>query len=112
MSLEILLFLGKETNYQLDLQVFKQINSTQKNMINYLQTKYPRGGKAFVPGDLMSIFKNFNMVEHQSNDILRNANIAFVDPSNIEIVNTIKLLFNTVIDELDEKFPYFQKFMQ
>lgn len=80
MSLEILMFLGNQTNYVLDYDVFKQINSIQKNMINYLQMKYPRGGKAFVPGDLMKIFKNFNMVEHSSCDILRNMNIAFTNP--------------------------------
>ena len=50
MSLEVLRFVGEETDFEFGLNVIKLINITQKNMLDYLQTKYPRGGKAFVPG--------------------------------------------------------------
>lgn len=50
MSLEVLRFIGEQTNFNFDLNVLREINIAQRNMLDYFQTKYPRGGKAFVPG--------------------------------------------------------------
>ena len=39
--------------------------------------KYPRGTQSFVPGDLMSVFKEFDLSEDIEFDILKNSNTYF-----------------------------------
>ena len=73
--------------------------------------KYPRGGQSFVSGDLMKMFKSFSMVEHPKNDLLRNANIYFGRKKREDLICDLKKFFNTIIDELDEQFPKFQKLL-
>ena len=52
------------------------------------------------------------MTDHPDNDILKNAGISFTDASEGKIIQTIKTIFNTILDEIDEKFPIFQKLLQ
>lgn len=112
MSLEILESFGTVNSYKFRKDTFKKFNKAQSVLIGYLKMKYPRGGNTFVPGDLMKIFKSFDMVEYPENDILRNAGISFTDSSTKEIVHKLKVFLNSLLDELDEKFPIFQNLLQ
>jgi hypothetical protein len=47
--------------------------------VGYLKMKYPRGAQTFVPGDLMKVFKEFDISENLEFDILRNSNTYFGD---------------------------------
>ena len=44
--------------------------------------KYPRGGQSFVPGDLMAVFKAFDLSEDIEFDIVKNAGIYFGSDSD------------------------------
>ena len=62
MSLEILKIIGEKTNHEYSLDIFKIFNKSQRTLLGYLKIKFPRGGQTFVPGDLMKVFKTFDMV--------------------------------------------------
>ena len=81
MNLDILRKIGEKNGFNYHIDTFKKINKAQKLLLAYLKMKYPRGGNTFVPGDLVKVFKSFDMVEYPENDILRNAGICFTDPS-------------------------------
>lgn len=59
--MNILKVIGKKTNHKFDDTLFKQVNKLQKNLVGYLKMKYPRGAQTFVPGDLMKVFKEFDI---------------------------------------------------
>ena len=112
MSLKVLKVIARKTNYSYPLSVFKLFNKTQRKLISYLKMKYPRGGPTFVPGDLAKKFQNFNMVENPDNDILRNARICFFEEDEKNISLKLKVMFNSIIEELNSKFPKFQALLQ
>ena len=104
-SLNVLKLIGSKTNYEYDPGVLKKFNNLQISMLGYLKMKYPRGGKSFVPAELMKEFKDFDMVEEPENDILRQAGIYFGSGEEKVLAKTLKKFFNKIIDELDSQFP-------
>lgn len=98
MTLDILHVVGLKTNFEYSLDIFKNFNRSQSVLINYIKEKYPRAGNIFVPGDLMKVFPEFNMVERPENDMLRNAGICFLDANIESIIKKLKQFFNILID--------------
>lgn len=45
--------------------------------MGYLKIKYPRQAENFVPGDLMTVFKDFDNTEDIQFDILKNSKTYF-----------------------------------
>jgi hypothetical protein len=74
--------------------------------------KYPRGGQSFVPGDLMAVFKEFDLSEDLEFDILKNANIYFGSEKDSEVSRDIKTFLNKLMNETDVNYPKFEKMMQ
>ena len=62
-NLNILKVASRKSGHKFNPSIFKQINKLQKNLVGYLKMKYPRGGQSFVPGDLMAVFKEFDITE-------------------------------------------------
>lgn len=73
--------------------------------------KFPRAGNIFVSGDLSEKFISFDEVENPKNDILSNAGVHFTDSEDAKIIKEIKIFFNKMMNELDEKYPTFQSLM-
>lgn len=74
--------------------------------------KYPRAGNVFVSCELADIFKPFDNSDHPKHDILIKSTVNFRDANDLSIIKNIKTFFNKLIEELDAKFPIFQKLMQ
>lgn len=74
--------------------------------------KYPRGGQSFVPGDLMAVFKEFDLSEDIEFDIVKNADTYFGSDEDESLSREIKLFLNKLMTELDSCYPRFEKIMQ
>lgn len=99
LAFDIFKVVGEKTNYQFQIDLFKNFNKSQNVLIGYLKQKYPRAGNIFVPGDMNQVFKDFNMCDdNPENDLLRKAGICFTDSSNEQIIKKLKLLFNTLLE--------------
>lgn len=75
--MNILKVASRKNQHKFNPTLFKQINKLQKNLVGYLKMKYPRGGQSFVPGDLMNVFREFDLSEDIEFDILKNSNTYF-----------------------------------
>jgi hypothetical protein len=103
---------SRKNEHKFNPTIFKQINKLQKNLVGYLKMKYPRGGQSFVPGDLMAVFKEFDLSEDLEFDILKNANIYFGSEKDSELSREIKIFLNKLMNETDINYPKFEKMMQ
>ena len=98
MDLLILDVLGRSNGYQYKIDTFKKLNKMQRMQSIYLKVKYPRSSQSFVPGDLVHLFQEFNLINSISNDMLRNSGVYFADSSEAGVIRSIKTFFNKALD--------------
>lgn len=112
MALDVLEVIGKQIDFSYDVGTFHHFNKAQSSLLGYLKMKYPRAGNVFVSSDLSQKFKSFDFVENPKNDILAKFKIFFTGSSEANIVKQVKIFFNTIMEELDDKFPVFKNLME
>jgi len=98
LNLNVLKIIGRSNNFRYEKNTFKYLNKFQKNLVGYLKIKYPRGNQNFVPGDLMTIFKEFDRSDDLEYDILKNSNTCFTDTNDADLSKSIKIFFNKIIN--------------
>ena len=59
------------------VSIFKKIAECQKKIIQFLEFKYPRNKKDFIPTDLEEVFQSVDDSEHTDYDLLINSGINF-----------------------------------
>lgn len=99
------------------VQIFKKLAECQKKIIEFLEFKYPRNKKDFIPTELEEVFYPVDDSEHTDYDLLINAGIEFdyeriMSYERKEVIKQLKKLINACIIETNRFFDDFREQMQ
>ena len=92
-----------------NLNPFELMNSMNKNILEYLKTKYPRNKNLFVPVELESKFDRINFLTLHENNMLVNSGFSFSEKNmtRVEILDKTKNFINCLMYEVDTNFHVF-----
>lgn len=88
---------------------FSLMNSINRNILEYLKSKYPRNKNLFVPVELEEKFDPINFITMHENNTLVNMNVTFSvrNSTRVETLDKTKKFLNSLMEEVNAHFGVF-----